>query len=206
MYTGILHTHTLVVTLFILIYLIKTFLLVLNRNESLQSFTRKVKIPEIIISTLFLLTGIYLAVKTGNKGEWLWVKIACIAVVIPLAIVAFKKANKGLALLSFVLLVYIYGISETKSPTFKNDTPIVTEPTPGTAISGKDIFDSQCANCHGSDGKMGLSGAKDLTASTLSHQEITEIITNGKNAMRSFKNDLSVEQIEAVATYVEELK
>ena len=121
MYTGMLHTHKLVVLLFVLIYLIKTVLLLLNRNESLQSFTRKIKIPEMIISALFLLTGIYLAFNTGDKGTWLWVKIAAIIVVIPLAIVAFKKSNKMLALLSFIILVYIYGISETKSPNFKKE-------------------------------------------------------------------------------------
>lgn len=205
MYTGILHTHNLVVTLFLIIYLIKTALLFLNHNESLQSFIQKIKIPEMIISTLFLLTGIYLAINTGNKGAWLWVKIASIIVVIPLAIAAFKKSNKLLALLSFLILVYIYGISETKSPTFKNDNAIINSSS-DVSISGKNIYDSKCANCHGSDGKMGLSGAKDLTASMLSHDEKVAIITNGKNAMQSFKNDLSAEQIEAVTNYLEQLR
>lgn len=206
MYTGILHTHNLVVTLFLIIYLIKTALLLLNRNESLQSFTLKIKVPEMIISTLFLLTGIYLAINTGDKGTWLWVKIAAIIVVIPLAIVAFKKSNKLLAMLSFLILIYIYGISETKSPVFKKEKETVTYSVDNSAALGKNIFESKCAKCHGSDGKSGLSGAKDLTTSTLSHAERVVIITNGKNAMQSFKNDLSAEQIEAVANYIEELR
>lgn len=206
MYTGILHTHNLVVTLFLIIYLIKTALLFLNRNESLQSFTRKIKVPEMIISTLFLLTGIYLAINTGNKDSWLWVKIAAIIVVIPLAIVAFKKSNKLMALLSFLILIYIYGISETKSPGFKKDIADGFNSGTNISVSGKSIYESKCANCHGNDGKLGLSGAKDLTASTLSHDENIAIISNGKNAMQSFKNDLSAEQIEAVANYVEELR
>jgi len=207
MFTGMLHTHKLVVLLFVLIYLIKTVLLLLNRNESLQSFTRKIKIPEMIISTLFLLTGIYLAINTGDKGTWLWVKIAAIVVVIPLAIIAFKKSNKMLALLSFIILVYIYGISETKSANFKKEVTDGFNKGAGipTSESGKNIFDSQCANCHGSDGKLGLSGAKDLTLSTLSHEEKVALITNGKNAMRSFKNDLTPKQIEEVTNYVEQL-
>ncbi len=206
MYTGILHTHNLVVTLFLIIYLIKTALLLLNRNESLQSFTLKIKVPEMIISTLFLLTGIYLAINTGDKGTWLWVKIAAIIVVIPLAIVAFKKSNKLLAMLSFLILIYIYGISETKSPVFKKEKETVSYTGDDSAALGKNIFESKCAKCHGSDGKSGLSGAKDLTTSTLSHAERVVIITNGKNAMQSFKNDLSAEQIEAVANYIEELR
>ena len=112
-----------------------------------------------------------------------------------------------LALLSFIILVYIYGISETKSPNFKKEA--INGFNAGADIdvsaSGKNIFDSKCANCHGSDGKLGLSGAKDLTISTLSRQEKIEIITNGKNAMRSFKNDLSAEQIEAVTNYIDQL-
>ncbi len=200
-----LHTHKLVVLLFVLIYLIKTVLLLLNRNENLQSFTRKIKIPEMIISTLFLLTGIYLAINTGDKGTWLWVKIAAIVVVIPLAIVAFKKSNKMLALLSFIILVYIYGISETKSPNFKKEKAATTFENTDATTLGKNIFESQCTTCHGSDGKLGLSGAKDLTLSTLSHEEKVALIINGKNVMKSFKNDLTPEQIEAVTNYVEQL-
>ena len=60
METGIRHTHLLTVVLFLLIYLIKTFLLLTNKNEKLASFTKAVKVPEMIISALFLGTGIYL--------------------------------------------------------------------------------------------------------------------------------------------------
>lgn len=206
MFTGILHTHNLVVTLFLLIYLIKTAMLLLNRNDSLQKFSNKIKVPEMIISTLFLLTGIYLAVKTGNKGEWLWVKIACIVILIPLAMVAFKKSNKILALLSFLILVYVYGISETKSPSFKKKHTAINYSNADAASLGKTIYESQCVNCHGADGKSGLSGAKDLTASTLTKVEKLSIITNGKNAMKPYKNELTPEQIDAVADYVEQMQ
>lgn len=208
MYTGILHTHNLVVTLFLLLYLVKTALLLFNKRETLQSFIQKTKIPEMIISTLFLLTGIFLALKTGNKGEWLWVKIACIAIVIPLAIVAFKKSNKVLALLSFLILVYIYGISETKSPNFKKEHANGFNIGSGIDASelGKNIFDTECANCHGSDGKLGLSGAKDLTQSTLSHDEKITVLSSGKNTMKAYKDVLSIEQMEAVVNYIEQLK
>ena len=110
-----------------------------------------------------------------------------------------------LALLSFIILVYIYGISETKSPNFKKEKAPTTFENTDATKSGKNIFDSQCTTCHGSDGKLGLSGAKDLTLSTLSHEEKVALITNGKNVMKSFKNDLTPEQIEAVTNYVEQL-
>ena len=117
MYTGMMHTHTLVVMLFVILYLIKTSLLMLDKNEMLKKFAAKTKVFEIIISVLFLATGIYLAINTGNKGSWLWVKIAVVALSIPLAVIGFKKEKKPLALLSMMCLVYAYGISETKSPT-----------------------------------------------------------------------------------------
>jgi mono/diheme cytochrome c family protein len=48
---------------------------------------------------------------------------------------------------------------------------------------GASLFLIHCASCHGEDGKLGASGAKDLTSSKLSDKEITNIINNGKNAM-----------------------
>ncbi|MBP9069466.1 MAG: SirB2 family protein, partial [Bacteroidia bacterium] len=63
MYKGFLHTHILVVTLFLLLYVIKTILLLSNRTDLLQKFSKMFKIPEMIISTLFLITGIYLATQ-----------------------------------------------------------------------------------------------------------------------------------------------
>ena len=65
MYTGMLHTHTLVVILFLLIYLIKVGLLLFAKPETLDKFSKRIKIPEIIVSTLFLATGIYLAYNTS---------------------------------------------------------------------------------------------------------------------------------------------
>ena len=48
-----------------------------------------------------------------------------------------------------------------------------------------------------------MSGAKDLSITQLNHAGILEIIANGKNAMAPYKEALSVEQIEAVALYIE---
>ena len=200
MYTGILHTHTLVVSLFLIIYLIKTGLLMFDKNELLQTFTRKIKVTEMIISFLFFATGIYLAVNTGNAGNWLWVKLIAVLISIPLAVIGFKKMNKGLAFLSLILLIFSYGISETKNPLFKNENTAVT------SNDGKIIYEAKCLHCHGTDGKMGLSGARDLTQSQLKYEEKILIISNGKNAMMGFKDQLNEQQIKAVADYVESLK
>jgi mono/diheme cytochrome c family protein len=201
MYTGMMHTHTLVVSLFLLIYLIKTALLVLGKTEQLMTFTKKFKIPEMVISALFFITGIYLAVNTGNAGTWLWVKLAAVLISIPLAVIGFKKLNKNLALLSLMLLVYVYGVSETKSAFFQKEKVAAI-----TSVNGQEIYETQCIQCHGADGKLMMSGAKDLSLSQLTLDQKISLITNGKNAMAAYKDILNTEQIAAVAAYTETLK
>jgi len=206
MYTGMLHTHTLVVTLFLLQYIIKTFLLLLNKTEALERYSKKTRIAEIIVSVLFLATGIYLAVNSGNTGSWLWLKLIAVFSSIPIAIVGFKKNNKAMAVVALLLILYAYGVSETKSPVFKKAGDTGNFANVPDEELGKKIYETRCMNCHGADGKLGLSGAKELGASVMSHDEKMMIIANGKNAMMSFKDALTPEQIDAVATYVETLK
>jgi cytochrome c6 len=74
------------------------------------------------------------------------------------------------------------------------------------SISGPDIFKKYCQTCHGGDGKLGLNGAKDLTASALSVEQRVELISNGKGVMTPFKSILTPEQIRAVAEYTTTLK
>ena len=42
---------------------------------------------------------------------------------------------------------------------------------------------NQCISCHGENGQLGNSGAKDLSISKLSPEEIREILSEGKGAM-----------------------
>jgi cytochrome c6 len=64
-----------------------------------------------------------------------------------------------------------------------------------------------CAQCHGEDGKLGASGAKDLSASRLSDTQITTIIKNGKGAMPSMKALLETnENINLVLSHVKGLR
>jgi mono/diheme cytochrome c family protein len=201
MYTGIMHTHTLVVILFVLIYLIKTIMLLFASEEKLNKFSKKIRIPEIVVSTLFLATGIYLAYNTGNVGNWLYIKLLVVFASIPLAVVAFKKRNKILGVLAFMMMIYAYGISESKSPTFKR--PDMSNAYQG--LTGQEIFTMECVKCHGVDGRGVLSGAKNLTVSELSIDEKLDIIRNGKNAMNPYGKVFSDEELNAVGNYVHSL-
>ena len=73
------------------------------------------------------------------------------------------------------------------------------------ASPGKAIFNMNCTLCHGRDGKAGLNGAKDLTASTLTTEEMMAVVKNGKGAMAPYKQVLNANEIEAVVAYVRTL-
>ena len=73
-------------------------------------------------------------------------------------------------------------------------------------VDGKAIFKKYCILCHGIDGKLGVSGAKDITVSQLTEAQRIVLISEGKNTMTPFKGVLSPEQIKAVAAYTMTLK
>ena len=87
MYKGIFYTHLISVILFLLIYLIKTSLLLANKEEGLTKFTKSIKVPEMIVSTLFLLTGIYMLTQIPIINTLLIVKICIVFISIPVAVV-----------------------------------------------------------------------------------------------------------------------
>lgn len=200
MYKGFLHTHYLVVTLFLLIYVIKTILLLSDKNDLLARFTKSVRIPEMIISFLFLGTGIYLATQLpyGGMFDYLfWIKLLMVFASIPLAVIGFKKSNKLLAALSLVLITASFGLAEV----YHKRKGIAKEAETTIAeTDGKKLYEANCLSCHGTDGKLGLAGAKDLSASGLSVAEMNEIIIHGKGAMPAA--NVNEQQSTAIAEYV----
>lgn len=76
---------------------------------------------------------------------------------------------------------------------------------PEKAPTGKDLFALHCTLCHGKDGRLGMSGAKDLSVSALSREEMIAIITNGKGTMMPYANVLTTKQIEMVTEHVRSL-
>jgi len=198
MYKGILHTHTLVVTLFLIIYVIKTILLLSNKSDLLKRFTKLVKIPEMVISALFLITGIYLTTQMpfgGNHDYLFWIKIGMVAASIPIAIIGFKRGNKILAALSLLLITGAYGLAEVyhKKKGLADNTGIASN-------NGKALYEKNCVLCHGNDGNLGMAGAKKLTETAFGIEEIKDIILKGKGAMP--KTSVDAEQAQAIAEYV----
>lgn len=77
---------------------------------------------------------------------------------------------------------------------------------PFTMEDAKAVFTFRCTSCHGDDGKLGLSGAKDLSISKLSDQEILTLLQDGKNTMPSFKELIPVDQQDSLVAYIKTLR
>lgn len=200
MYKPLLITHQIVVTIFFLIYVGKTILLLSNKSEVLSRFSRIARIPEMIVSFLFLITGIILMFLIPEVKPMLIIKISLVFLSIPLAVIGFKRGNKILASLSLLLITASYGLAEMSRKT-KVKVSMDAVDSNGE-INAKVLYMDNCALCHGADGKLGMAGAANLGLTQMNGSQIKETILKGKGAMQSVA--LSEEQAVAVAKYVEE--
>lgn len=73
-------------------------------------------------------------------------------------------------------------------------------------LDGKKLFRTNCANCHGFKGDMGVNGATDLTTTKVSLQDAVAQVYFGRGMMTPFKKVLEEEEIVAVSKFVETLR
>ena len=64
------------------------------------------------------------------------------------------------------------------------------------------LYAQRCATCHGMEGNLSMAGAKKLTESVSTKEEIQAQIRYGKGTMPPFGEMLSDTQINALAEYV----
>jgi len=204
-YIALLHTHKLVVILFLLHYLVKTVLLLLNKKEALAKYSKPTKVPEMIISSLFLITGVTMIMMGADVNNLLLIKIVLVLSSIPLAIIGFKREKKALAVLAVLFIVSSYGLAEMSRAKKGKQTVDTTDVSAEPIAVGKKVYTELCTACHGAAGDAMLAGAKNLKISTMNHEEVIAIIRDGKNNMAAYKN-LTPEQLEGVALYVESLR
>ncbi len=122
-----------------------------------------------------------------------------------------KKFGFILLLLSASILLVSCGGEKTEAKTSTGSDKTKIDKKEESVAStgnrkGKLVYKQYCVICHGADGKLAVSGATDLSASTLVLEERIEQITNGKGLMTPYKDILSKEQINSVAEYIEELR
>jgi mono/diheme cytochrome c family protein len=92
-------------------------------------------------------------------------------------------------------------------------TPSAAAGETGTLVSPRSLYVSNCARCHGSDGRaqtrLGRKlEADDLTTSHVKGMDrarVIRMITNGKGDMPSFKRKLTAAQISSIAEYIRSL-
>ena len=79
--------------------------------------------------------------------------------------------------------------------------------------SARDLYQKNCARCHGADGKSDtelgrLYDSPDLTRDTkrMSQKQMTRLISNGKGGMPAFKKKLNSKEIASLVNYVRSLK
>lgn len=205
--TTILRIHTISVMLFLFTYVIKTILLFTSKL-TLDKYSKATKVPEMIISFLFIASGIWMYAIIGGIKFFHIIKIGLVLVSIPIAVIGFKKYKKGLALLSLVLIIVAYGLAEmSKSKPFipKKAQEVTTADI--NAGQGFLIYQQNCAFCHGKDGKKKYRDAPDLTTSVFDQGAIIQMVTEGsKGKMPAYRITISDENIRAVAQYVNSLK
>ncbi|CAN5360081.1 hypothetical protein BH11BAC1_BH11BAC1_08120 [soil metagenome] len=206
--------HLISVQIFLLLYFIKTILLFSN-TAMLDKFTRATKVIEMIISTLFLVSGIWLLFILGAVKMLLIIKLILVFASIPISVMGFKRKNKMLALLSLVLILGAYGLSEAaKKKPFIPTMVEVNGNADETAKLGIKTYIANCAMCHGKDGQKMYRDAKDLTVSGLDQASIEIMVREGSTGSKSFgqarmpafSGTLSEEEIIAVSAYVQTLK
>jgi mono/diheme cytochrome c family protein len=198
------------VTIFLVIYLVKTILIFANQ-KALAKFIKSTKVIEMIVSTLFLVTGVWLFAILGAIKMFQIIKLACVIISIPIAIVAYKRMNKGLALFAFILILSAYGLAEMskKKPYIPNKVE-VTGNADEVSQLGLKTYVANCAMCHGLDGKKQYGNATDLSTSTLDNASIQLGIREGikgqKGIMPSFSGTLTDNEINAVSAYLVNLR
>ena len=194
MYSILHYVHTTSVILFLLQYLIKTILLLANQKDNLATYVKWTRIPEMVISFIFLATGLYMIFGLPVYNWMIWVKLGLVFASIPLAVVGFKRGSKALAILSLLCLIGAYGLAEMfgkaklKPTNMKNSTEVkAAVEKEGAEVDlldvGKKLYINYCAMCHGEDGTLGLQGAANLQASRLKDAEALDIIVNGKKPL-----------------------
>lgn len=208
-YIALYHTHKLVITLFILIYLVKFFLLMAGKDKTLESFSARIKIPEIVVSSLFLITGVLLLLETAEIRGLFVAKIIVVILSVPIALKAYKIKNKALASLSFLMIIGAYGMAEMNKSKIihpqalpKDVVTDASDPAYDMVIHGKALYDTQCVSCHGADGTLQMSGAKNLHLSKMTENQIVERINMGKMTMPPYDDFFTNHEKKAISNYI----
>lgn len=108
------------------------------------------------------------------------------------------------ALVFFLLIAFFGAVScePTSGPRNTSGGKISSSGGEGvSAARGEQIYRQQCVLCHGTDGKLGLNDAGDITKSRATLDERILLITQGRGLMMPYRRILTEDEIHSVALY-----
>lgn len=208
--TGMLHTHTLVVSLYLLQLLVRVVMMITASKTSVEKYVKAMRIPHIVLSILMLGTGIFLMVRAADGVQpYILVKLGLVVASIPLGVIGGKRNSVALTGFAFVLLAGTMVLAYAKPAFLRKSSGTVADAKAGLdpvkVKAGQVIYEERCTLCHGSDGAAGFQKAADLSASKMADADVLNIVKNGKGVMPN-NSDLSAEQLEQVKEYVKNLR
>lgn len=217
-----LHTHTLVTTLFLVAMLLTV---IFSFGDKSKASPKWLRISHMVLGPLMLITGIYLMVKSPLGGEpYVWAKLILVLIATPLGIIGGRKKSVPLSVVAFLLVAGVMTLAYTRPSFGGKDLPnaeqlaeemkeqeksgeLTEDAKNAKAIQiGESLYNQRlCQSCHGEDGAAGYQKAKNLQVSVLSDAEIGNIIVNGKGLMPA-NEGLSDAEVGYLTAYVKSLR
>jgi mono/diheme cytochrome c family protein len=116
---------------------------------------------------------------------------------------AIQSNRRRQRLVLSLFVSFILAIAACNDGGSKKNLPVSNEPggKPDPVLVKK-LYDAKCAICHGFDGRQQYAGAKDISASTMTRDQIIQQIAEGKGSMPPQKDVLDTDQIAALADFV----
>lgn len=109
--------------------------------------------------------------------------------------------NSILVVFSILLLA---ACGENKKPEEQSE-PISNEPI--SLEDARAVYTLNCASCHGPDGTLQASNAKDLSISKLNESEVENMIRKGNDkGMMPYEDMLSTPEIKGLVKFVQNLR
>lgn len=207
---GLLHSHHLIVILYLLLLVVHLFFLFTGNRQAFTSFRGKAKWFRMSLEILMLLTGGFLLFRAPDGfAVYNLVKIFGIGGAIALTIIGFKRYKAPLVLGAVLLLGYVYGVAKMRSPLLTPESKRVasaweqakTNNPEDSLAQGQVIYTIACQRCHGVKGEAQYRKAKLLKESQLPDGTKASIIQNGLNTMPKF-DYLDESQRRAVVAYI----
>jgi len=206
MHATMLLIHRISVSIFVLSYVIR-LIGILGNIQAIQAlYSKKIMrvLVDMVVSTLFLLTGVWLLLNMPSTmiSSLLIIKVVLVLLSVPVAVIGFKKSKKALAILSVLMIVASYGLGE-----MNHRKPSVDKSILKSAVNPEEVFvGAKCVACHGVNGANPVGEAKNLSQSKQSVDEIRHSILKGKNSMPAYKSSLTPEQLDQLVVYVKSLQ